>query len=166
MEWGNENGLSVLFVCLGNICRSPMAEGAFRKAAAEAGLEIEIDSAGTAGYHIGEPPDPRAIKAAGRHGVDISGGRGRQLCEQDFDRFTHIFALDSANLAGIEARAPRHGRAKVAMLLDVLEDHEGASVDDPYYGDQSSFDECWELVSSAANRLAEKLAARAEAPKA
>ena len=157
MAWGNDKDVSVLFVCLGNICRSPMAEGAFRKAAADAGLSVRTDSAGTAGYHIGEPPDPRAIETASRHGVDISEGRGRQLSERDFDTFTHIFALDTANLAGIRARGPRHAKAEVALLLDLFDDRKGESVADPYYGDENDFEECWAQVSLAAQKLAEKL---------
>ena len=154
--------LSVLFVCLGNICRSPMAEGAFRKAALDAGLDIVVDSAGTAGYHIGEPPDPRAIATAQSHGIDISDGRGRQLSEEDFDRFSHIFALDTANLAGIKARRPRHCRAEVGLLLDVFGDRKGESVADPYYGDESDFEACWDEVSRAASKLAQRLRAQVE----
>lgn len=157
MHGGKERGLSVLFVCLGNICRSPIAEGAFRKAADDAGLNVRIDSAGTAAYHIGEPPDPRAIAVAQRQGVNISDLRGRQLTDQDFHTFTHIFALDTANLAGIEARGPRHHTADIGLLLDVFDDPKGASVADPYYGDESDFEECWDQVSAATQRLAQKL---------
>lgn len=148
---------SVLFVCLGNICRSPMAEGAFRAAAEEAGLDCEVGSAGTAGYHIGEPPDPRAIATALANGVDISSYSGQQLSADHFYEFTHIFALDAANLEGIKARAPRNGTAQVALLLDVVEGREGQAVKDPYYGDKSDFEAVWEEVSIAAEALVEKL---------
>ncbi len=148
---------SVLFVCLGNICRSPMAEGALRDAAAKAGLEIMVDSVGTAAYHVGEPPDPRAIATAARHGVDISHFKGRQLSAHDFDHFTHIFAMDSANMAGIKARAPKHAPAKIAMLLDVLPGFAGESVADPYYGDDGGFEVCWQEVSTAADAIVERL---------
>ena len=145
--------LSVLFVCLGNICRSPMAEGALREAAAKAGLNIHVDSVGTASYHIGENPDPRAIAVARAHGVDISKLRGRQLSAADFDNFTYLLAMDAANMAGINARAPRHGTAHIAMVLDAVEGQAGESVSDPYYGDEADFEACWATVSEAADAL-------------
>jgi len=149
----------VLFVCLGNICRSPMAEGAFRAAAEKSGLDCEADSAGTASYHIGEPPDRRAIATARRHNVDIAYFRGRQIEQDDFYRFTHIFALDSANLAGIKAIAPRDGTAKVALLMDLVEGREGTPVKDPYYGDQRDFEAVWDEVTAASEALIEELSA-------
>lgn len=150
--------ISVLFVCLGNICRSPMAEGALREAASKAGLDLEVDSAGTAAYHIGEGPDPRAVATARRHGVTISGVQGRQLADKDFDQFTHIYALDRANLAGIKARAPRHCEAEIGLLLDVLDHRKGESVPDPYYGDEDGFEECWQTICEAVDALVVSLA--------
>lgn len=141
--------LSVLFVCLGNICRSPMAQGALEAAAEKAGLPIRVDSVGTAAYHIGEPPDPRAIATAARHGVDISDLEGRQLAECDFELFTHIIALDTANLAGIKGRTPRHSKAEIGLLLDVFENRKGQSVPDPYYGGDDGFEECWQTINEA-----------------
>lgn len=149
----NEMVPSVLFVCLGNICRSPMAEGAFRSAAREAGLKCTVDSAGTAGYHVAEPPDWRAVKVAGEHGVDISAATGRQLTVQDFDQFSHIFALDKANLVGIEAMQPRGARAHVALLMDAVEGRVGEPVKDPYYGDIGDFEAVWADVTLAAQAL-------------
>lgn len=134
-----------------------MAEGAFRKAALEAGLDCHVDSVGTAGYHIGEAPDPRAIATARRHGVDIGGVLGRQLSASDFDRFSHIFALDTANLAGIRAKAPRGASAKVALLMDAVPGREGDAVADPYYGDESDFETVWEEINLAVRHLVEKL---------
>jgi len=148
---------SVLFVCLGNICRSPLAEAAFRKAAADAGLETVTDSAGTAAYHVGNPPDPRAIVTAARYGADILGYQARQIAERDYTRFTHIFALDSSNLADIQRRAPGNTTAEIALLMDVLEGREGQAVADPYYGDQEHFEVTWIDVSAAAEALVAKL---------
>lgn len=140
----------VLFVCLGNICRSPMAEGAMRKAASEAGLGIEVDSAGTGAWHIGNPPDPRAIATAERHGVDISRLCARQICEEDYTRFTHIFALDRDNLATIRGRRPRGSTSEIGLLLDMVPGREGQAVADPYYGDDEGFELAWREVSEAA----------------
>lgn len=156
---------AVLFVCLGNICRSPMAEGAFRHAAQQAGLDCIVDSAGTAAYHVGEAPDPRAIATAQAHGIDISGAVGRQLRVQDFHDFSHIFALDNANMQGIKACAPRHATAKIALLLDMVEGREGEAVPDPYYGSEEGFADCWDTISLAANVLVERLVNAGEAAK-
>lgn len=151
--------ISVLLVCLGNICRSPMAEGALREAAEKAGLEIRVDSAGTAAYHIGDPPDPRAVGTAKAHGVNIASLRARQLSDADFETFTHIIALDRANMAGIKAHAPRHGDFDLSLLLDALEGHEGEPVPDPYYGDDEGFEECWQVITKAVDALVAKLSA-------
>ena len=128
-----------------------------RAAAQKAGLDIHIDSVGTAAYHIGEPPDPRAIATARSHGVDISGLRGRQLSDKDFAAFTHIIALDKANMAGIKARAPRHGDFQLMLLLDALEGREGEPVPDPYYGDDGGFEECWQMINEAVDALIARL---------
>jgi protein-tyrosine phosphatase len=134
-----------------------MAEGALREAARKAGLECTVDSAGTASYHIGSPPDPRAIETAREKGIDISGALGRQISPKDFDRFTHVFALDNANIEGIKARAPRHGRAKVALLLDAVSGTEGQAVPDPYYGEIDDFEACWDMIGTAVDAIVAKL---------
>lgn len=149
---------AILFVCLGNICRSPLAEAAFRKAAAEVGLDAEADSAGTAAYHIGEPPDPRSIAIAADHGVDISHYRGRQIEARDFDLFTHIFALDHSNLANIRRIAPQGHPAHVALLMDMVPGSEGSAVPDPYYDGEGPFEYTWRIVWPAAQALVERLA--------
>ena len=148
---------AVLFVCLGNICRSPLAEAAFRHAAEEAGLQAEADSAGTAAYHVGEPPDPRSIATAAKFGIDISHYRGRQLVQEDFTRFTHIFAMDHQNLRNIEALRPMEAPAHVSLLLDLLAGREGAAIADPYYDGEEHFEETWADVQTAAKALVERL---------
>lgn len=147
---------SVLFVCLGNICRSPMAEGAFRAAADAAGLEVLVDSAGTGDWHIGNPPDPRAQTEAASHGVSISHLRGRQINENDYRNFTHIFALDSDNLSIIQQRAPEDAIAEISLLMDVIEGEQGRPVADPYYGGPKGFAKTWNDVNAAAQALVKR----------
>lgn len=144
---------AVLFVCLGNICRSPLAEGALRLAAQEAGLDIRVDSAGTGDWHVGTPPDPRAIATAKRHGVDISGLRARQVSGADFSRFSHIFALDAQNMLALERLAPEGAPARVRLLMDCVPGREGEAVKDPYYGSEEGFEVTWCDVSAAAKAL-------------
>lgn len=152
------SGPAILFVCLGNICRSPLAEAAFRAEAERAGLDALADSAGTGDWHVGRPPDPRAQAEALRHGIDISGYRARQVTAADFARFTHIFALDPANLRDLGQIAPAGHDAHLSLLLDVLPGREGMGVTDPYFGEQEGFEETWADVSAAARALIERLA--------
>jgi protein-tyrosine phosphatase len=151
---------AILFVCLGNICRSPLAEAAFRRAALEAGLNIQADSAGTGDWHVGKAPDPRAIATARRHGCDITHYRARQLAPADFRRFTHIFALDGANLSEIRRTAPADAGAPVCLLMDLVNGREGESVTDPYFGDDAGFETTWADVTAAAEALVAGLASR------
>jgi len=144
---------SVLFVCLGNICRSPLAEAALRLAADAAGTSITVDSAGTGDWHVGDPPDRRAQTIAKRHGADVSQLRARQVEEEDFRRFDFIFALDQSNLAALHAIAPSDGTAEIALLMDTVPGREGADVHDPYYGDEADFEVTWGDVSYAAQAL-------------
>ncbi|TCS18390.1 low molecular weight protein-tyrosine-phosphatase [Caulobacter sp. BK020] len=146
---------AVLFVCLGNICRSPLAEAAFRREAQRRGLEVEIDSAGTGSWHVGHPPDRRAQAVALRHGIDISGYRGRQATPDDFRRFTHIVALDRANLADLQGLRPADATAELLLLLDAVEGRQGKSVADPYYGDDADFDLTWADAVAGAKGLAD-----------
>jgi protein-tyrosine phosphatase len=152
---------SVLFVCLGNICRSPLAEGAFRTETERRGLDFETDSAGTGGWHVGRAPDPRAIAVAARHGIDISQSRARQIQLGDFHRFDHIVALDSDNLRELRDLQPADGRARLSLLLDHVEGREGEAVADPYYGNEEYFVRAWRDVTQAAGALVRKLAAEA-----
>ncbi len=128
-----------------------------REAAESAGLEILIDSCGTAAYHVGAPPDPRSVQTAQTHGIDISNLRGRQLCGADFHRFTHIFAMDHQNLRNIEAVRPDGAEAHVCLLMDMVPGREGAAIADPYYDGEEQFDETWEDVSAAAKAIAARL---------
>jgi len=148
---------AILFVCLGNICRSPLAEAALRARAAEAGLECQADSAGTGGWHIGEPPDRRAQRTALRHGADISRYRGRQVEAADFRRFSHIFALDLDNLAVLHRIKPADATARIGLLLDLVDGMEGQAVADPYYGPDDGFEETWDQVDRAALALIARL---------
>src|SRR3546814_16566676 len=119
---------SILFVCLGNICRSPLAEGAFRAAAQAAGLDVAADSAGTGDWHVGRPPDIRAQAVARAHGVDISGLRARQVTADDFRRFPHVFALDTANLADLVTIRPSDAPAAPGLLTDLVPGRGGSAV--------------------------------------
>lgn len=148
---------AVLFVCLGNICRSPLAEAAFRAEAAKAGLKVAADSAGTADYHVGEAPDPRAIRTAARFGIDISSYRGRQANAEDFTRFTHIFAADHSNLRNLQRIAPVAHPARLSLLLDLVPGREAQAVADPWYGEEEGFLTTWEEVSAAARALVAEL---------
>jgi protein-tyrosine phosphatase len=150
---------AVLFVCLGNICRSPLAEAAFRIEAARLGLDAEIDSAGTGHWHAGEPPDRRAQAVARRNGTDISHYRARQVARADFSRFTHIVALDADNLEHLRGMRPANARASLSLLLDYVAGREGEAVADPYYGDESGFDITWADVMTGARALATRIAA-------
>ncbi|MEC9356571.1 MAG: low molecular weight protein-tyrosine-phosphatase [Pseudomonadota bacterium] len=151
---------AVLFVCLGNICRSPLAEAALRLKATERGLNFEIDSAGTGDWHVGAAPDRRAQAVARRHGVDISAYRARQVTVQDFRHFTHVVALDTQNLAALRALQPADARAELALLLDHVPGRQGQAVADPYYGEDAGFDQTWADVTAGAHGLLDQLVGR------
>ena len=151
---------SVLFVCLGNICRSPLAEAAFRAEAQRLGLDVEIDSAGIGDWHEGEPPDPRARATAKRHGIDIDSYRARQVRQDDFTRFDLILGLDRENLSELKNLFPRDATAKLGLLLDHVPGSEGKAVPDPYYGGTREFELVWSEVSRAARALAAEIAGR------
>jgi len=144
---------SLLFVCLGNICRSPLAEAAFRVEAERAGVAALADSAGTGDWHLGEPPDPRARAEALRHGIDISDLRARQVAADDFLRFDHVLALDAKNLADLRRIRPPNGVAKLSLLLDHVPGMAGRSVADPYWGGADDFAATWAEVTRAAQAL-------------
>lgn len=154
---GGEGVPSILFVCLGNICRSPLAEGALRAEAQRRGLDLIVDSAGTGDWHAGEPPDERAVAVATRNGVDISPLRARQVTRADFTRFDHIVALDHDNLKNLRRLAPADATAELSLLLDHVPGQEGQAVADPWFGDAAGFDVTWADVTAAARGLAERL---------
>lgn len=143
----------ILFVCLGNICRSPLAEAALRAEAVAAGIALSIDSAGTGGWHVGKAPDPRAQAEALRHGIDIAAYRARQVQEEDFRTFDWIYALDPTNLRDLRSMAPRRQLAKVGLLMDLVPGREGSAVIDPYYGDADDFAAAWDDVHVAARHI-------------
>jgi len=145
----------VLFVCLGNICRSPTAEGVFRAQVAAAGLSevIGIDSAGTAAWHIGKAPDQRAQAAATRRGYDLTALRGRQVAVADFGEFDYILAMDRSNLADLLAQCPAEQRHKVRLFLSFSSQWQDHEVPDPYYGGADGFDQVLDMVEDAAHGL-------------
>ncbi len=145
-------------VCLGNICRSPVAEGVLRHVANKKGLKIIVDSAGTANYHVGESPDKRSIANAKKNGVDISMLRGRQFNVLDFDEFDYIFTMDESNLKNVLALAKtEEHKQKVDLLLNTAYPNKNLPVPDPYYGTEKDFDKVFELVHKACDELTEKL---------
>ncbi|MHA7815195.1 MAG: low molecular weight protein-tyrosine-phosphatase [Pseudohaliea sp.] len=153
----SENG--VLFVCLGNICRSPTADAVFREQVARAGLagRVRIDSCGTAGYHVGEPPDARATAAAARRGYDLSPLRARQFAPVDFERFDYILAMDESNLAHLEALRPAEYRGRLDLFLALAPALGRREVPDPYYGGERGFEEVLDLVEGAGEALLAEL---------
>lgn len=147
--------IHVLFVCLGNICRSPTAEGVFRHLVERHGLgdRIAIDSAGTGAYHIGNPPDSRSQAAARLRGVDLSTQRARQVSKADFDRFDYVLAMDTENLTNLLAICPPDKAHKVHLMLDFAADRQGENVPDPYYGEGDGFEIVLDMIETASQGL-------------
>ena len=144
--------LRLLFVCLGNICRSPLAEGALRARLHAAGLahRYTLDSAGLGSWHAGAPPDPRTISVAARHGVDIAELRARQLRPADYSEFDWLLCADRDNLRAVRTAAPADARAQTALLLQWAGQGEDAEIPDPYTGTDADFERVWALVDAAA----------------
>ena len=147
--------MRVLFVCMGNICRSPTAEGVFREFVLRHApeLQLEIDSAGTHDYHVGEPPDPRALRAAARRGLDLSGLRARQVDDADFERFDLILAMDRTNYETLLDRSPSEFHSRIRLLLEFADNAGREDVPDPYYGGAKGFEEVLDLLEAAATGL-------------
>ena len=154
--------MRVLFVCMGNICRSPTAEGVFRRLLETHGAqhEIEVDSAGTHDYHVGEPPDRRAVAAAERRGIDLSRLRARTVSERDFAYFDFVLAMDRDNLELLHARAPNQYRERIRLMMDFAPDAHAREVPDPYYGGAKGFEEVLDLLEQAAEGLFREIQAR------
>jgi protein-tyrosine phosphatase len=153
----------VLFVCMGNICRSPTAQGVFRKMVADAGLEgaVVIESAGTHAYHVGEPPDARAQQAVKRRGYEIGDLRARQITQEDFRNFDLILAMDWENLALLQQQCPRAHKHKLHLLMRFAGEHDAATVPDPYYGGPEGFNTVLDYVEDACQGLIEVVRKRA-----
>ncbi len=147
--------VKVLFVCLGNICRSPLAEGVFRELVREAGLgaRIAVDSAGTGRWHVGEPPDPRACAAAKGRGIDIGGLRARRVSAGDYTAFDRLVAMDLANHRSLVARSPSGAESRVGLLLDYAPESGVREVPDPYYGGDEGFERVLDLIEAGARGL-------------
>jgi len=143
---------SVLFVCLGNICRSPTAEAVFRHKAEEAGLTLDIDSAGTHGYHIGKAPDKRSQAAGIERGYSFKGLKCRRVDESDFEKYDYILAMDDSNFASLQGMAPTHHQEKIRLLLDFA-DTDDKEVPDPYYGGKRGFELVLDLIEEASDGL-------------
>ena len=154
-----QSRISILFVCMGNICRSPTAEGVFRHHVTEAGLgaQIRTDSAGTHAYHTGEPADRRAHAAAARRGISLEGIRARRVTDEDFEHFDYILAMDELNLVTLKERAPDESSAKVRLFLEFAESLPENEVPDPYYGGSAGFERVLDLVEEASQGLLETL---------
>ncbi|MHA4871225.1 low molecular weight protein-tyrosine-phosphatase [Duganella sp. PWIR1] len=147
--------ISVLFVCMGNICRSPTAEGVFRHRVAAAGLEHRflIDSAGTHGYHVGHPPDARSMEYAIKRGYDLSAQRSRKVSQQDFEEFDHVLAMDHDNLELLKAACPPQHRHKLALMMSHASRSGSDVVPDPYYGGPQGFDQVLDYIEDATDGL-------------
>lgn len=155
----------VLFICLGNICRSPTAQGVFREIVAKQApdLAVETDSAGTGAWHIGLPPDERARETASLHNIDIGDLRARRVGKDDFARFDYILAMDSENLAALQALCPPEHQHKLRLFLEFASATGLRDVPDPYYGDGNGFEKVFQLVESAAQGLLQQLLADQQA---
>lgn len=154
--------MRILFVCMGNICRSPSAEGVFRHVLGMRApqLRVEVDSAGTHGYHIGSPPDRRSIAAALRRGIDLSTLRARSVRDEDFSYYDLILAMDEENLRTLRARAPAASSQRIRLLMDFAPAAFSRHVPDPYYGGAQGFEEVLDLLEEAAEGLLQDLLSR------
>jgi len=152
--------ISVLFVCMGNICRSPTAEGVFRHVVKQAGMQdqIRIDSAGTHAYHIGESPDKRSQAVAKKNGVDLSTQIARKVQASDFDKFDYILAMDRSNLEDLKRLAlNQEQKDKISLFMDYADNWDNTEVPDPYYGGSNGFQNVFDMVKSASEGLLKEI---------
>lgn len=151
--------IRVLFVCMGNICRSPTAAGVFRAAVERAGLgdDVDVDSAGTHAYHVGDGADRRALRAAATRGVDLSHHRARAVEADDYRAYDYILAMDRENHAHLVAHAPSRSRARITLFLDYANGLDAKEVPDPYYGGRDGFDHVLDLVTAASDGFLEEV---------
>jgi protein-tyrosine phosphatase len=154
--------IRILMVCLGNICRSPLAQGVMEQRLRKTGLfrSVSVDSAGTHGYHVGESPDPRAVEAAARRGYDISAQRARRIRDGDFQSFDYILAMDHENLQQLTARCPGPEVERLKLLLDFAPGPDAREVPDPYYGGEDGFERALDLIEAAVDGLVLEIKAR------
>jgi len=158
----NQKTVKVLFVCMGNICRSPAAHGIFRHLAEQQpdGITIETDSAGTHAYHVGESPDKRAVKTAQNRGININDLRARRVEKKDFEIFDYVMAMDRDNLHNMEAICPAEYRHKIQLFLDYATDFKEQEVPDPYYGGPQGFEKVMNMVEVASEGLLEEISSK------
>jgi protein-tyrosine phosphatase len=150
--------MKLLMVCLGNICRSPLAEGIMKEKARKYNLDLEVDSAGTAAYHVGESPDPRSQQIAMKYGIDLSDQRARKFQTEDFDRFDLIYAMDHSNYSDIVAKARNNNDLdKVNLILNVTHPGKNKQVPDPYYGGKDGFENVYRMLDDACEMIACKI---------
>ena len=154
--------VSVLFVCMGNICRSPTAEGVFAKRLVDAGLDelVDTDSAGTHAYHVGEPPDPRAQRTAANREVDLSSLRARRAVAADFEDFDYVLAMDRDNYYSLQQICPEGAEHKLQLFLSYAKQLEIDEVPDPYYGGPAGFDRVLDMIEEASDGLLEEIRKR------
>jgi protein-tyrosine phosphatase len=150
--------MKILMVCLGNICRSPLADGLMRKKIADNGLDLEVDSAGTSTYHIGNEPDERTQENALKHGIDLSSLRARQFIKEDFNSFDLIYVMDRTNYFNVlELASSDEERDKVKLILDELPNEPLNEVPDPYYSGELGFEKVYQLLDSATDAIVEHI---------
>jgi protein-tyrosine phosphatase len=148
--------MKLLFVCLGNICRSPLAEGIMKHKIAEQGLDWEVDSAGTGGWHAGDLPDSRSIQVAQKHGVDLTYQRARKLRSIDYEAFDRIYVMDSMNYQDVKRLANEDEYDKIELIMNEVEHHKNINVPDPYYGEGDGFEHVFQMLDRACDAIIKK----------